>query len=333
MKIYLDSSDLFRAIAPGELAKPDPHNLELFEIITCAAQHHQFCFSFNHLSDLCAGDDIDHIVVRAKWIDQIPNKIWLKSHSEVRRLEILHYLKGKSSGQFIEPDVYTSFLGMFGGLSVEETPNALRSPTVEAFAREICGSRDGREQFQKLRAASSHSAKTLSLDRDVAIANQPRTVIDNYTRFKANEDIFEAAKKAHSLLINNQDKDYFDHRGTLSLPRDLDWLKQQSYEAVDHPKECKQLSMMQSITNRYADELAKEDSAGTKFERKHRSDYDDFGHLTGACYCDIFSCDGRTSRYLGDYRETKLSLTRQLSAQDLGKKEFNFRLKNLLVKK
>jgi hypothetical protein len=38
------------------------------------------------------------------------------------------------------------------------------------------------------------------------------------------------------------------------------------------------------------------------FSKVHKSEADDFAHLTGAAYCDLFTCDTRIKDDLGRYR-------------------------------
>lgn len=45
------------------------------------------------------------------------------------------------------------------------------------------------------------------------------------------------------------------------------------------------------------------------------SSFGDGMHLVGAAYCDVFTCDGVVSGWLGDARET-LGLQRQLAMRD-----------------
>src|SRR5262249_25392436 len=49
--------------------------------------------------------------------------------------------------------------------------------------------------------------------------------------------------------------------------------------------------------------------------KKFRGDFLDLCHLGGGSYCEIFTCDKRTSDYIGDARQ-KLGLPRQIAIRE-----------------
>lgn len=324
MTIYFDSSDIFRAFNGAENS-----DKEFSQILFALTKNHKLCFSFHHLCDLVAGQNPNYVIPRAEFIDSIPEKQWIRSNFKIDKKEIESFLVYSASEQDCRESIFTSFLGMFEKWAPVAFSNALKNPTVEAYVKEML-TPEGIQLHEKIRKNSAENARRLAFDRKIVKRTMLPGDMDRLRHEKVNEYLKQFAEDAHRELLKMTHPDYYILDEALYRTPDLAWAKEQALEILNNPDFCPYLLLLINLMHNYAEALALEAVTPGKFENKHESDSDDFGHLVGGAYCDVFTCDKRTSQYIGNFRESKLGLARQLSHGEIGKDAFNKELIKLL---
>jgi len=300
-KVYLDWSHLCEAFDEYQNNTPGG----LLEFVNEVSNSHNICISFTHLIELLAGSVKEKVLRRAKWIDNL-KPIWVKSAWGIPSPEIRNVL-----ARMLDPNVLlyspitSSFILIFNNVSPSSSADILKDPTVSAFVNATYEQNEIVLRHNKLKLASLLEAKAMKKDRDAASAVPKYKVLDILYR-KLQASLIEEAKTIRSLYAD--------------LAAITDEKIEEMFSDIHAAlNEMPFLAVSDSVQKNLSFDLRNEQIDSQNFE-KHSSDYFDRTHLWGAAYCDIFTCDGKTSKYLNDYR-IRIGFFKQVAKQDFGSRE------------
>jgi hypothetical protein len=260
------------------------------------------CLSFMTVVELAKGKPSCELQQMARFIDSL-NPCWLRSECELERQEILSYLKSPDEGPFgaAEP-----FDGCMYGIFKEEIrwyegPDLLSSRmTFEDILSCFQKSERGRflmnslckkggyylsklrEDRQTIPHTSAHMSQGRLISRDKAIDYLQTRIGQEYIALLKEGNATISVPKSGTLFIPDT--------SLLSPISEEDIVKFPAFfmsrEFLDHRA---------SIYRNMKDESFSSQCAG---------EAGDYFHLSGAAYCDFFSCDGRTRNAIEKARKS-----------------------------
>jgi len=312
---YLDHStlcDAFRAHLVGGATPADIAYRPLFDWVECVAKEANLCMSVIHIAELGRWGDSATADAMARWYEQLPI-VWVRSMTDVQNAEDEHWTKvaagidPKGTVNPFAPSLLVAFHDLKGDAltqllgTMEPIVALLEAIRVKGQQNEVRGMLEVAQAFRDDRAWAESVAWSDERKRD-EIAYKRRVdlrtrAMEADRRLVARKDLDYAAAKACSggdvqdLLV-----ELFDKEPT-ALP---------CYRAVQR-------------FNEGLISFAMTKEGGSKKERAALSgSFHDLVHLSvGAAYCDVFTCDGLVSDWLGPLRQA-LGLQPQLSAKKLG---------------
>jgi hypothetical protein len=231
---------------------------------------------------------------------------WIRAYERAEEEELVWWLKNELGLQ--RDETFSPFTDdLLAVLTLLPSPDYvahLRSePTVYAFMRHAYARRG---ELPDMGALSAQGFAELHRDRDNLPEGVGERDVDRITTLKFNEDIRRRAAVMWPAITTS------DNRLTLN-------------DVVEGANRCladdnsiplcrMSHSAIQEIGRRIT---SQPDSSSSKFRRRYAGTAFDVQHLSGAAYCDVFTCDAATDRAIGDLR-VRRGLARQLSVGETG---------------
>lgn len=313
MTVYLDWSHYCDALAAAEQG-----DTSLRDLINWISREHDLCMSFTHLMELANGGDTERVFKRAEWLDSLRCK-WIKSKHDIEPLESEAFLLTQLNGVPSTPSLFaSSFLSLFPTWTPENLSKALSDPTVAHFCRNLHKTPAGDGLRERYRGQFLAQVERLASDRRSVIENGQENDLAELKKKRLRAELTENLTAAHNRLATMHESGYMEDSGVLALPPNSESLKNAIGYAEVHPAALPLQSVARFVVSNLADAAARQTTGTGKFEKRHAGDFFDLNHLIGAAYCDVFTCDKRTSSYLGEYRVSVLSRRPQISSETIG---------------
>ena len=314
---YLDHStlmDAFRANAVGGRMKPSlPAYRPLLGWVERVAREANLCLSVFHLDELAHWGDESGADGMAAWYDQLPI-VWVRH--DLENVEDEHWVKVAAGALPARPvDAFApSLLSAFGHLTQRAVTALLRSKQpVVTLVRASRTRGEGKEAETFIPAAQLFRENRAWAQAEGWSEAQR----EEDTASKRRVDLRKRALNADLRLIARADPEYATKSCTAGEVQDLlvslfesDPRAMPSYKARIH-------------FNQGFIGAAMRRRAPSRKERKdfHGTFHDLFHVSAGAAYCDVSTCDGPVSGWLGGLRE-ELGLRHQLSVREVGPEAF-----------
>jgi hypothetical protein len=269
----------------------------LFSVVEHAARDANLIFSHIHLSELAHWPDVDAARAMAAWLDGIP-LVWARIPTHVAREEHEHWTKVVAGCTNVEPVRFCapSMLSTFEGGPVSLNILDTHSLT-QAFEEEI---RDKSIARKMNRMALAFAAQA-NLDRKSLeqTSEQNRKRFVDETEYRRGVQLRKAVLRADRRLTQRPDLSYLERRSSLNdvVP---------AFVEV-HKRNARSLPLTRvfdRLAKGFVETSAQRDIHGKNILSLSSSLGDIFHALIGAAYCDVFTCDQLTARWLGDVRES-----------------------------
>lgn len=317
---YLDHStlcDAFRAHALGGTTASPAAYKPLMAWIERVATEANLCLSIFHIAELGRWRDIATANAMARWYEKLPI-VWVRSMTDVQDREDEHWTKVAASVKPCEqltpfaPSLLAAFQRLDGDALSELL--AKREPVV-ALLEAIRTKGQGKEVASVLRIAQAFRDDRARAETLGWSADRRR----EETAYKRRVDLRKRATAADQRLVARGDLEY---AATECSGGDVQDLFVKLFD--DNPASLPCFRAVQRF-NAGLIAFALKKQGGSKSERDALSgSFHDLIHVSvGAAYCDVFTCDGIVSDWLGDLRDA-IGLSRQLSVgrTDSGAKGF-----------
>ena len=311
---YLDNStlcDAFRAHLVQGATPSDVAYHPLFNWVERVAKEANLCLSVVHIAELGRWGDTASAVAMARWYEKLPI-VWVRSMTDVQDAEDEHWTKvaaGLDPKETVNPFA-PSLLAAFRDLTIDAVTELLgaREPviaTLEAIRGKVLDNGVGRmlqvaQAFRDDRAWADTAGWSDEKKRDE-------------TAYKRRMDLRKRAMEADRRLVALNDVEYATK--TCS-PGDVQDLLVALFDREPAALPCYRAVQ---CFNEGLISFAMTKAGGSKKERDAlRGSFHDLVHLSvGAAYCDVFTCDGLVSDWLGPLRQD-LKLPQQLSVKKRG---------------
>lgn len=302
--VYLDHSTLVDAFAGRETTAP-ADTRDLLRTVERIASTANLCLSLTHAWELAHYDHEARRRDRSRWIESLP-VVWCHSDNEVIEREVINAVAGSARGTVIAPPLpaVPSFLSLFGeALTGEALAYALTHPSLEDFVEFIASEPKLLAGLEGIRRLSVDGARRLYTDHVAGLRavdeSTMRAELERRLRLNLEHDLRAAAAR----LRSNPHGEFFVMRsGILVPPSDEDVLS--AVRGLPDLRTLPFVFLSQRVTQNMAFESARLRPSVTSraFDQQRGDAYDNF-HLVGAAYCDLFTCDTRTARWLAGGRE------------------------------
>jgi hypothetical protein len=257
------------------------------------------CCSMNHLEELLEWDPYQKAIERAEWLDSL-TPLWVKSAERALDGELEWWLRkelGLATSRKYEP-FSAAFSGVLGAsLTPSQTVGLLGSFGIAGLVRVLHRRRDQLPDVKGnwlagLRKVHQHRAR-LPPDADL--------------------------DKIVEVIRGNRARD-LDARARGLVPKLREADQCLSEEAVrsaasairEEPDAVPLDRLMARVQDHIVHSISAQKRNSAKFRQRHASSGHDIMHLTGAVYCDVFTCDKRIDEAIGGFR-TDRGMLPQLS--------------------
>jgi hypothetical protein len=298
--IYLDTSTLVYAVKSAQVGTSESRAgaRELFSLVGSVSRRDNLAFSIFHLLELSADGDQDAVRATLAWLDGLP-LVWVRPLERIHDDEDEHWLKivaGCPNPKPVEPFA-PSMLAAFDGISVTESYQFLRAATLPAVFDEI---RHAPNLTTRISDRASRTAAAFNANRAAFVPpGTPDTEVLRHqgsAHQRHRTDLRRRALQAHERLIARADPEYEPLKARLNdvvVPfSDLFFSTPTSFPLVQ----------IEAAMNRGFIEAAVARTPGSRGFNRLESSFADSFHAQAAAYCDVFTCDILTSKWLGDQR-------------------------------
>lgn len=317
---YLDHStlcDAFRSLSFGGTTAAPAEYRPLFPWIERVANEANLCLSIFHMAELGRWRDIATADAMALWYEKLPI-VWVRSMADVQDREDEHWAKIAVSVKPSEqatpfaPSLLAAFQRLDGDALSELL--AKREPVV-ALLDAIRTKGQGKEVASVLGVAQAFRDDRAWAKKVGWSADKQR----EETAYKRRVDLRKRAMAADQRLVARGDLEYAAKECSGGDVQDL---LVKLFD--DDPTSLPCFRAVQRFDEGLI-AFALKKQGGSKSERDALSgSFHDLIHVSvGAAYCDVFTCDGNVSDWLGDLRDA-IGLPHQLSVgrTDSGAKGF-----------
>jgi hypothetical protein len=274
--------------------------LRLHDLVEKAARQGTVCFSFVHVLELYRWAPFDRVLERARWMDHVGSS-WIKTSRRAENEELAWWLRCEldlARERNYSP-LSPALLGVLTLPSSQEHVSQLLSdPTIAGFIRNAYSRRS---ELPDAGDVSSKIFASLHHDRSNLPAGTTEQELDRVTTRKFEEDIRRRSADMSSTVVSAGDASTLN-----SVVEAANRLLERS-DSI--PLNRLSHSVIHELGRRIA---AQPKSESTGFRRRYGGSAFDIQHLSGAVYCDVFTCDAAVDRSIGDFR-TARGLARQLS--------------------
>jgi hypothetical protein len=285
-----------------------------FERVACEAN---LCLSMMHLGELFRWDDHDTADAIARWYDTLP-VLWMKSmYDDMEEFEAERWT-AIAAGVEVEPNAKpfaTTLLTSFRSLSVDAVAALLAQP-LPSFAI-VKSMRESSEWHQRFQAYNEvYIGTMMDVWRDHQWADAQGWTDDmkrKATECNVRVALRERARDADKRLTSKGNAAYAAKECRDGDVQDrLVELYQREPKAMPLFRVIRQFN---EGANAHVERGQIVNGQPSKSLRKTLlSSFGDWMHLVGAAYCDVFTCDGTVSGWLGDVR-VSLGLRPQLASR------------------
>ncbi len=313
--VYLDTStlcDAFKAhVGSGseKLAAYRP----LLPWIAGVAKKANLCVSLFHLIELAAWPDTLSADGICEWLDALP-LVWTYLPPNTDRIENEYWVKRAAgvADEIVAEPFAPSMLSALSFVGPSDVARVLGAahPVVELLRllRRVSNTRL-REMAGLAQILREHDASIL----DERSEKEKFANIESERRRELRQRAYDTDKQ----LTFSRDPRYATKTCTAGDVQDL---LVNLYEA--NPKAMAACRVRWKFADGHRAQALARKRPSTKESKQLRGSSLDLMHLTvGAAYCDVFTCDGTVSDWLGDVRET-LGLKRQMAVRGKTVEEF-----------
>jgi hypothetical protein len=312
--VYLDSSTFADAFDAVHVRKPtggDPYE-KLYILIGKISTEASLCYSTTHVEEILEWDPYERVLAMAEWIDGL-HPVWTRSADRALDGELEWWLRrelGLATTKEYCP-FSISFTGVIGPPNLSQAVSLLRNPaSVAGIVRQCHGRRD---ELPDVKAASVDGFRRLHLDRSSLSPDISAEAIARRGASKAARDVELRACQLWPTLVP-------DRAGLLQ-----DDVVAAARALGARPDALPVSRLWQHVVSEICKSITAQDRDSQAFLRRYRSAAHDHTHLTGAAYCDVFTCDKRVDDAIGSFR-TDRGMLPQLSVRGVGGPEQFVRL-------
>ena len=308
---YLDHStfcDALKAHIPEYAGADTASFIALMPWIERVAREANLCLSFFHLTELASWEDRASADAMVAWLEGLPI-VWLRTVTAVEPDENRNWAKMAAGITPKSPVVpfAPSLLTAFQNLPIGAVSHALstRTPVAELL------------KFARSRTAAGPSMTKLAelirtQDRAAQAQGKSRDDVAKIIAYERRVELRTRAQTADAQLKAARDEEYASKACSGGELQDL-------FESRywNEPLALPSLKVRwRFVDGFYANALEREGPSANE-RKKLSGSFDDMQHLAiGAAYCDVFTCDGTVSSWLGDVR-TGFGLRPQISRRGL----------------
>lgn len=283
-KIYLDWSHLQNII-----------DKDLNASETILLNNNQICFSFSHLADISRGMDRAKVLKRAKSLDLIPNKLFLKDADVLQTIEVVRSLELGILGRKYVPDSFFANINMYDLFNLSQIKDStdvkyiIENSNFEKYFEDVLNEK-GFSLVNHMYDRSYEMSQEIALDRKFVISQNLQSQLE----IKRNKNIrnglnFYIGNALFVLHLNGLSSDRFIYKANqfyLSV-------NDKFYSLNDHFMIHNNLKFYH-LFNEYmflkGNSLSKKNVTSKNFQST-KSDIADYAHLHALIYCDIVTCD------------------------------------------
>lgn len=302
--VYVDQSHLSEAFKARSGLRTSAGFRELAECVEHVAHRANLVFSLVHVLELSRWDDDRMRQGMCDWLDGL-ELVWARSKDAVEHDEEERCLK--LCAGLATPPVNAfapSLLSSLDDITVSDVPSALRGASVRSFV-EVARTAPQTPWQEALVTNLVHMRNDGQLADDLRLSDKARADI---LRENRRRDLVERAHAAHQRL--SADPAY------VALKPDPEEISATFARRVAGDDTLLRSNTIVGDHVRALLAVGVARSAGSRGERRLLSAPLDAMHAAvGGAYCDIFTCDHETDRWLGSARE-RLGLERQLTDVD-----------------
>jgi hypothetical protein len=299
--VYLDSSTLADGFDAVHVRREEAGSAyeKLYVLIGRIAAEGAPCCSLNHIEEPVAWDPYESAIERATWLDNL-NPVWIKSAERALDGELEWWLRkelGLSPGSRYEP-FSIALTGVIGAaITPSQTVGLLGGPGIAGIVKALHGRR---EQLPDVKGESLTGFQRLHQDRARLPPDADFEKVAQVIRGKRARDL---EVRARELLPKLRETDQ-------SLSEEV--IRRAAGGIFEAPGAVPLDQLVNHVIEHMIRTLTAQKRNFANFRRRHASAWHDIMHLTGAVYCDVFTCDKRIDDAIGTIR-TDRGMLPQLS--------------------
>jgi hypothetical protein len=279
---------------------------DLNRLIHDVAESANLCLSFSHILELLRAANREEQLERARWLDTL-DVVWLRDHDEALEWEMDRFLR-RSIGLPVEPAplpaLPASLLSLFRHWTPAHVAEVLLKGTIFQLVLHIGDSEEVCASLEKFTALGPYYNRRIFDDRQLAKRDElSDSELRAFLKAKLDRSLLEQVLSRNQKL-GADDQNYRYLKNGFWVAPDDEFVKSKMKPLDELRNDFPSVFIFQEAIRNAGFRIAQKKHTGTGWfnDPDRKGDVLDWAHLIGAAYCDVFTCDRATSKYLGDLR-------------------------------